>query len=65
MLFSVAIQREPELVEASLASYAMLRAFVNILHTDSEQCGRRFLCEGAREAASLGEVGRVVARVAR
>ena len=52
-------------MEASLASYAMLRSFVNILHTDEEQCGQRFLCEGAQEAASLGEVGRVVANVAR
>jgi hypothetical protein len=43
----------------------MLRGFLNAMDADDEDCAGKFLCEGAIEAAGRGELGMIIAEVAR
>ncbi|KAG7173417.1 hypothetical protein Hamer_G018703 [Homarus americanus] len=57
-------QEDVEMQQATSASYSLLRGFLNALATDDPGCAKRFLCEGAEEAAAAGQLGEVVANVA-
>ena len=51
--------------EAASASYSLLRGFLNALSTNEPACAQRFICEAVQEAAEVGPVGQVVAKVGR
>lgn len=53
------------MLQATSASYSLLRGFLNALAADDAECAKRFLCEGAEEAAAAGPLGQVVATVGR
>ncbi|XP_066960766.1 uncharacterized protein [Macrobrachium rosenbergii] len=57
-------QNNAELQQATSACYSMLRGFLNALASDDPECAKRFMCEGAEEAATAGPVGEVIASVA-
>ncbi|XP_071542359.1 uncharacterized protein [Panulirus ornatus] len=57
-------QEEQEVLQATSASYSLLRGFLNALATDDAECAKRFLCEGAEEASAAGPLGEVIANVA-
>nr|XP_027230154.1 uncharacterized protein LOC113821830 [Penaeus vannamei] len=56
-------QSQDELQQATSACYSLLRGFLNALAAQDPECARRFLCEGAEEAAAAGPVGEVIASV--
>ncbi|XP_047488984.1 uncharacterized protein LOC125039225 [Penaeus chinensis] len=56
-------QSQDEIQQATSACYSLLRGFLNTLAAQDAECARRFLCEGAEEAASAGPVGEVIASV--
>lgn len=58
------LKSDPEMEKASSACYSMYRGFLNALAATEEVCAKRFLCEGASEAASQGRLGRMIATVA-
>jgi len=51
--------------EGTLASYSLLRGFLNSMTTNDPICSNRFFCEATQEAAKLGQVGASFARVSR
>ncbi|XP_042887299.1 uncharacterized protein LOC122263061 [Penaeus japonicus] len=56
-------QSQEEVQQATSACYSLLRGFLNTLAAQDPECAKRFLCEGAEEAASAGPVGEVIASV--
>ena len=46
------------------ASYSMLRGFFNALDAHDNICSNYFVCEAAREASKLGEIGQILSKVA-
>ncbi|XP_023320981.1 uncharacterized protein LOC111695748 [Eurytemora carolleeae] len=62
----VSSQDNPQLKEGTLAAYSMFRGFLNSMENEEENkssCAKLSMCEAAREAANLGEIGEVIARV--
>ncbi|XP_042221012.1 uncharacterized protein LOC121865562 [Homarus americanus] len=55
---------DPRSHRAAAACYSMYRGFLNALSTTDGDCAKRFLCEGAEEAASTGKLGQMIANVA-
>ena len=47
-----------------LASYNMLRGFLNAMDAQNIDCANYFICEAASESAKLGQFGQVMAKVA-
>ncbi|KAK7084970.1 hypothetical protein SK128_021013 [Halocaridina rubra] len=58
------LRTNPDIVRASSACYSMYRGFLNALAATDHECAKRFLCEGAQEAASQGRLGSLIAAVA-
>ncbi|XP_066959482.1 uncharacterized protein [Macrobrachium rosenbergii] len=58
------LKTNPLMEEASAACYSMHRGFLNALAAADGECAKRFLCEGAHEAASQGRQGKMIASVA-
>ncbi|XP_042876680.1 uncharacterized protein LOC122256196 [Penaeus japonicus] len=61
---TMALESGPEAQGAAAACYSLHRAFLNALATRDGECARRFMCEGAEEAAASGPLGRMIATVA-
>ncbi|XP_068223799.1 uncharacterized protein [Palaemon carinicauda] len=58
------LKANPVMEKASVACYSMHRGFLNALAAVDGECAKRFLCEGAHEAASQGQLGKMIAAVA-
>lgn len=48
---------------ATLATYAMFRGFLNMQDTEDEQCQQLFMCESSLEASYLGHLSEQIARL--
>lgn len=57
-------QENAEMQQATSACYSLLRGFLNSLAAEDGECAKRFMCEGAEEAATAGPIGEVIANVA-
>jgi hypothetical protein len=51
--------------EVFLASYSLLRGFLNAMDAQESKCSNLFMCEAAQEAAKIGQIGQIVAKVGR
>ena len=50
---------------ATLASYAIFRGFMNTISTENEQCQLLFTCESGIEVSQYGEIGEEIAILTR
>jgi len=56
---------EPDLVEGVLAFYNMFQGFLTVFYDEEESsCRSLAMCEAARDASKLGNVGKTVAKAA-
>ena len=50
--------------EVMLASYSMLRGFLNALDAHDKTCSNFFICQAAQESSKAGQFGQLLAKVA-
>ena len=50
--------------EVMLASYSMLRGFMNAMDAHDQICSNFYICQAAKESSKTGQVGKILAKVA-
>ena len=63
--FSVTIEKNQTTKNATIATYTLLRGFLNAAATNNDECQMLFFCESASETAKYGPVSNKIATLAR